>query len=580
MKTNGKLSSRTLFASVIIIVFLLAIGGVTEWMLTNQKEITAAQERRYRSWLLADEMRQSSDDLTRLARTYVVTGDKRYEDQYWAVLDIRNGKAPRPQHYERIYWDFMAADGVKPRPDGKAVSLQQLMEEEGFTAGEFAKLREAQANSDGLVRTETIAMNAVKGLFDDGQGHYTKKGDPDLELARQLMHSREYHLEKAKIMKPIEEFFVLLDQRTGNEVQLLVERSYLLFNTLLSLVGLTVLTLVALCVSIFATVVRPIRQVMGELQNTGLQLDSASAQLAAANQTLSSGASEQASSVEETSASLEEMSSMIQATADNCQRAKALASETRVVVEGGSRTMVEMVEAMAEIDSSSGQVAKIVKDIDEIAFQTNILALNAAVEAARAGEAGAGFAVVADEVRSLAQRSAAAAKATAHKIEQAIGSTRKGSQCTARVGESLEQISKKMAATDSLVGEIATAAREQAQGIEQVNAAIGQMEKVAQSNAANAEETAAAAAQVEAQGGALNEIVDRLQALAGGRAHPESRAGSPPPRDPDRQTVMVWAKPTAEKPAGRPAASPRVGYSPRPELPAGPPGDENDFRNF
>lgn len=580
MKTNGKLSSRTLFASAIIIVFLLAIGGVTEWMLTNQKEITAAQERRYRSWLLADEMRQSSDDLTRLARTYVVTGDKRYEDQYWAVLDIRNGKAPRPQHYERIYWDFMAADGVKPRPDGKAVSLQQLMEEEGFTAGEFAKLREAQANSDGLVRTETIAMNAVKGLFDDGQGHYTKKGNPDLELARQLMHSREYHLEKAKIMKPIEEFFVLLDQRTGNEVQLLVERSYLLFNTLLSLVGLTVLTLVALCVSIFATVVRPIRQVMGELQNTGLQLDSASAQLAAANQTLSSGASEQASSVEETSASLEEMSSMIQATADNCQRAKALASETRVVVEGGSRTMVEMVEAMAEIDSSSGQVAKIVKDIDEIAFQTNILALNAAVEAARAGEAGAGFAVVADEVRSLAQRSAAAAKATAHKIEQAIGSTRKGSQCTARVGESLEQISKKMAATDSLVGEIATAAREQAQGIEQVNAAIGQMEKVAQSNAANAEETAAAAAQVEAQGGALNEIVDRLQALAGGRAHPESRAGSPPPRDPDRQTVMVWAKPTAEKPAGRPAASPRVGYSPRPELPAGPPGDENDFRNF
>ncbi len=580
MKTNGKLSSRTLFASAIIIVFLLAIGGVTEWMLTNQKEITAAQERRYRSCLLADEMRQSSDDLTRLARTYVVTGDKRYEDQYWAVLDIRNGKAPRPQHYERIYWDFMAADGVKPRPDGKAVSLQQLMEEEGFTAGEFAKLREAQANSDGLVRTETIAMNAVKGLFDDGQGHYTKKGDPDLELARQLMHSREYHLEKAKIMKPIEEFFVLLDQRTGNEVQLLVERSYLLFNTLLSLVGLTVLTLVALCVSIFATVVRPIRQVMGELQNTGLQLDSASAQLAAANQTLSSGASEQASSVEETSASLEEMSSMIQATADNCQRAKALASETRVVVEGGSRTMVEMVEAMAEIDSSSGQVAKIVKDIDEIAFQTNILALNAAVEAARAGEAGAGFAVVADEVRSLAQRSAAAAKATAHKIEQAIGSTRKGSQCTARVGESLEQISKKMAATDSLVGEIATAAREQAQGIEQVNAAIGQMEKVAQSNAANAEETAAAAAQVEAQGGALNEIVDRLQALAGGRAHPESRAGSPPPRDPDRQTVMVWAKPTAEKPAGRPAASPRVGYSPRPELPAGPPGDENDFRNF
>lgn len=580
MKTTGKLSTRTFFASITLVVFLLVIGGVTQRMLTNQKAITAAQERRYQSYLLADELRQSSDDLTRLARTYVVTGDNRYEDQYWAVLDIRNGKAPRPEHYERIYWDFMAADGVKPRPDFKAVPLQQLMEEEGFTAAEFAKLKEAQANSDGLVRTETTAMNAVKGLFDDGHGHYTKKGEPNLELARQLMHSREYHAEKAKIMKPIDEFLGMLDRRTGSEVQLLVERSYRLFYTLLALVGLTVLTLIALCISIFATVVRPIRQVMGELLNTGLQLDSASAQLSASNQTLSSGASEQAASVEETSASLEEMSSMIQATAENCQRAKTLASETRVVAEGGSRTMIEMVEAMTEIDSSSGQVAKIVKDIDEIAFQTNILALNAAVEAARAGEAGAGFAVVADEVRSLAQRSAAAAKATAHKIEVAISSTRKGSQCTARLGESLEQISKKVAATDSLVGEIATAAREQAQGIEQINQAIGQMEKVSQSNAANAEETAAAAAQVEAQGDALNELVDRLRGLAGGRATSELPAGSPAPHEPHQATVMVWPQQTAEKRTRRTVNPPQVGASVRRELPSGRPGDENDFRNF
>ena len=516
MTISGKLSSRTLFASVTISVFLLVIGGVVQRMLTNQKEITAAQERRYQSYLLADELRQSSDDLTRLARTYVLTTDNLYEEQYRAVLDIRNGKAPRPEHYERIYWDFVAADGIKPRPDGKAVPLQQLMEEQGFTAEEFARLKEAQGNSDNLVRLETVAMNAVKGLFDDGKGHFTRKGEPDMALARQLMHSREYHAEKAKIMKPIDEFFSMLDRRTSSEVQRLVQRSYRLFYTLLALVGLAVLTLIALCTSVFATVVQPIRQVMAELQNTGFQLDSASAQMSASNQVLSSGASEQAASVEETSASLEEVSSMIQATAENCQRAKALASETRAVAAGGSRTMADMVEAMAEIDLSSGQVAKIVKDIDEIAFQTNILALNAAVEAARAGEAGAGFAVVADEVRSLAQRSAAAAKATAHKIEVAIGNTRKGTECTARVVESLEEITKQVAATDSLVGEIATAASEQAQGIEQINQAIGQMEKVSQNNAANAEETADAAMQVEAQGESLNELVGRLRALVGG----------------------------------------------------------------
>ena len=126
MKTSDKLGSRTLFAAGSMILFLLVIGGITERMLMNQKQLTAAKERRYQSYLLADELRQSSDDLTRLARTYVVTADPQYEDQYWAVLDIRNGKLPWPINYQGIYRDFMAVDGVKPRGDGKAVPLQQF----------------------------------------------------------------------------------------------------------------------------------------------------------------------------------------------------------------------------------------------------------------------------------------------------------------------------------------------------------------------------------------------------------------------------------------------------------------------
>ena len=578
MKTSGKLGSRTLFASGIIILFLLVIGGITERMLKNQKQITAAQERRYQSFLLADELRQSSDDLTRLARTYVVTADPRYEEQYWAVLDIRNGKSPRPINYERIYWDFMAADGVKPRGDDKAVPLQQLMKEQGFTEAEFVKLKEAQANSDGLVKIETIAMNAVKGLFDDGRGNYTKKGEPNLELARQLMHSKDYHLEKAKIMKPIDEFFSMLDRRTGGEVQVLVQRSYRLFYALLTAVGLAILTLTGLCISIFSTVVKPIKRVMGELSNTSHELDAASAQLARSSQTLSSGASEQASSVEETSTSLEEMSSMIQATAENAQKAKTLASETRVVAESGSRTMIEMVEAMAEIDSSSAQVAKIVKNIDEIAFQTNILALNAAVEAARAGEAGAGFAVVADEVRSLAQRSAAAAKETADKIEAAIASSRKGSQCTARVGDSLTQISAKVTATDLLVGEIATAAREQAQGIEQINQALGQMDKVCQGNASNAEESASAAEQVDTQGEVLNELVGRLQQLVGGDSNPNPLVNTSEQSSRSRPAVVSYAQQDSKKPVRLSAeVKKQISRSQPKELRLGNPDDDRAF---
>ena len=126
MKTSEKLGSGTLIRRGQHYSFVLVIGGITERMLMTQKQLTATQERRYQSYLLADELRQSSDDLTRLARTYVVTADPQYEDQYWAVLDIRNGKLPWPINYQGIYRDFMAVDGVKPRGDGKAAPLQQF----------------------------------------------------------------------------------------------------------------------------------------------------------------------------------------------------------------------------------------------------------------------------------------------------------------------------------------------------------------------------------------------------------------------------------------------------------------------
>ena len=263
----------------------------------------------------------------------------------------------------------------------------------------------------------------------------------------------------------------------------------------------------------------------GQPRSGALQTASAARQVSMASKNLASGASEQAASVEETSTSLEEMSSMIRATAENAEKAKELASEARSVAATGSMTMAEMTHAMAAINSSSAEVAKIVKNIDEIAFQTNILALNAAVEAARAGEAGAGFAVVADEVRSLAQRSAAAAKETADKIEGAIVNSRKGSQCSAKVEESLTQIAEKVSSTDALVGEIATAAREQAQGIEQINAAIAQMDKVSQSNSASAEESASAAEELDAQAETLKDLVAKLRLLVDGK----SNAVSPTP---------------------------------------------------
>jgi methyl-accepting chemotaxis protein len=171
---------------------------------------------------------------------------------------------------------------------------------------------------------------------------------------------------------------------------------------------------------------------------------------------------------------------------------------------------------MVAIQVSSGDIAKIIKTIDEIAFQTNILALNAAVEAARAGEAGMGFAVVADEVRTLSQRCAQAAKETAAKIEGAIVNTRQGVAISSKVAQVLNDIVANVRQVDELVTEVATTSREQTDGLTQINAAVGQMDHVTQSNAASAEESAAAAEELNAQAEVMKQSVAELLQQVGG----------------------------------------------------------------
>jgi methyl-accepting chemotaxis protein len=243
---------------------------------------------------------------------------------------------------------------------------------------------------------------------------------------------------------------------------------------------------------------------------------SAAAQVSAASQTLAEGSGEQAASIEETGASLEEMSSMTKRNAENAQKANDLARQTRATADKGAADMQEMNTAMQAIKTSSDDIAKIIKTIDEIAFQTNILALNAAVEAARAGEAGLGFAVVADEVRNLAQRSAQAAKETAAKIEGAIGKTGQGVEISRKVAETLNKIVTSARQVDELAAEVAGASQEQTQGITQINSAVGQMDKVTQSNAASAQESAAAAQELNAQAVVMQESIGELLKLVGG----------------------------------------------------------------
>lgn len=260
-----------------------------------------------------------------------------------------------------------------------------------------------------------------------------------------------------------------------------------------------------------------LKNAIKNLTESTQQIVAASNQLASSSQQLSEGSAEQASAIEETSSTLEESASMMQQNSANTKQAAQLSEQAKTAAVKGDLEMEEMLGSINEIKKSSDQIAKIIKVIDDIAFQTNILALNAAVEAARAGEAGLGFAVVAEEVRNLAQRSAQAAKDTSAIIEANIDLSMKGVAVTEKVGEALKEITQQAKKVSELMDEIAAASQEQSQGIGQVTKAIVQMESVTQQNAASAEENASASEELSAQAQNFRQIVKQLLILVNGK---------------------------------------------------------------
>jgi methyl-accepting chemotaxis protein len=252
---------------------------------------------------------------------------------------------------------------------------------------------------------------------------------------------------------------------------------------------------------------------VSELTESAAQVTSAATQVAGSSQSLAQGASELAASIEETSASTEQLASMTRKNSENSERSSEIMSVVDGQIGHANKVLALMAVSMDHINTSSGKISKIIKVIDEIAFQTNILALNASVEAARAGSAGMGFAVVADEVRNLAQRSAQAASDTTLLIEESIAKSSEGKATLIEVEAAIRSITESASQVKMLVDEVNTGSREQAQGTEQISKAITQMEQVTQQTAANAEESAAASEELSAQAETMRDALAGLQSM-------------------------------------------------------------------
>ncbi len=507
------MSLRRLFAIAFtaLVLGILGLGVISILMIRNENRMNGWQEVRYRSYLLADELRQSSDDLTRLARLYVVTKDPAHESAYWEILDIRNGKAPRPADYHRVYWDLVLDLTKRPRGSTETVPLQELMQRMGFTEAEFALMRQAQANSDDLVRTETVAMNAVKGL--DPEGHpLAAPAEPGMPV--RTMHDAAYMRNKASIMAPIDAFLAQVEARTRAEVDRLVERGQRLLLADQVLAGLMLLLAIAFGLLVPRTIFRQVggepsvvegvvgriadgdltvdpaaatgpgpgrpargilgamhgmaeqlRGVVGAVGGSARQISQQSRSVKTSATELAQAAGEQAQATHEASAAMHQIVGSIQATTSHVTQTGDLARRAADDARGSGAAVAETVGSMRAI-------AERVQVIGEFARRTRILSLNAAIEAARAKIGGKGFSVVASEVRALAERSEEAAGEIDRLVSASLDIAEQARIRIERLVPAIEE-------TATLVEQIREASRQQAQGAEQIGIALHQIESVA-----------------------------------------------------------------------------------------------------
>ena len=395
-------------------VVLLASIGTSMW---TSKLINKSNENRLLSLALAQELQQSSNDLTKFARLYVVTKDIEWEKKY---NDIVNSRA-----------------GLIPREDGRTIALNELFKKQGFTDQEFEKLKESNDLSSELVETETVAMNTIKGLYKDQNGKFTLKEEPNFENARTMMHDKNYNDYLARIAAPINEFKKLLNTRLYNEVESNVSKVF--YAQIITII----LALLIFSLSSYGT--NALKKVLAEaikhLSSSSEKIKEIMNGLQATGETLSSLSTESAAAVSETVAAVDETNAMInnnkdlalttssttQKSRDNAILGKGVVKKMSVLMGEINRVNEDVANTVSHSNKRFGEIVNMINEIsnktkviNDIVFQTRLLSFNASVEAARAGEQGKGFAVVAEEVGNLAQASGKSANEISMILEENV----------------------------------------------------------------------------------------------------------------------------------------------------------------
>ena len=575
---NGKNQKRSLkkifiIFSIIIVFLLVATIFLQKMIRDHAINANEAQVRRYLSYLIANEFRQSSSSLTSLCRTFAATGEKKYSDAYWQIVNWRSGKDARPTD-------------VHPRlHPGKIIEQTKIMEELGFSKKEFSLLEKARANSEGLIATETQAMKvAATGSFAEGPWKMLEGEEPH-DFAVRILFDQNYHEAVVSIMQPVNEFFSELDTRTAAEADYAnnILHTYVTIGIILEisvalLMACMVFVLMRLVFSplnklsdlmqdiaegegdltarlkinsndeigwlarSFNIFVEKLQGVFSSVANNVEILTSSSNDMATVSGLLSSASKETtnktssvAAAAKQMSANFQSVSAAMEQSASNVHMVASAAEEMTATVSEISqstkkaRSIAEIavqqsrqsLEKMNALGNSASNIGRVTQMITEISEQTNLLALNATIEAARAGDAGKGFAVVANEIKELARQTAAATDDIRDQIQEMQSVTAMSvkditdiSQVIAEINDVITGIASSVEEQCTATSDIANNISQAALGINEVNGNVAQASTVIVDISRDIADISQQSGQVEAESVNVQESSQSLSALA------------------------------------------------------------------